>query len=316
MKRIIAGLAAALALGGGGLAYAKTSPASPNGSGASTTATGETSDTARDAVRTSPPSPTAEPQSTRDLTNLPESAGVKPQKPAGEAGSTKPSNMDSSSDQGLGMTKPLKGTQAAQHTLTGNFVRADKGTLYVQQMGAIVPLKITAQTRFPGAAQSARELKPGEEIRATFDIQNQTTNIARSVELANQSGTGGSGILEDQNLQNPTGAQPQQSNMPAQPPPTGSQVQGTTGMAPGTGGSGAVGTVPSDQRSGSLNESGTGGSGFTGPGTGPIEAPPPRGIEPQNQPARTAPGPFPSGDAQMSGPVQPAQPVSNPVKSY
>lgn len=79
--------------------------------------------------------------------------------------------------------------------LTGHVVRADNGTLWLEHMGAIVPLKLDRQTRVQGiGVKSPRDLREGQEVRASFEVKNKTTNVARSIQLLEQGGTGGSGL--------------------------------------------------------------------------------------------------------------------------
>ena len=96
----------------------------------------------------------------------------------------------------------LGGTAARERELSGTVVKTDANTVYLEHMGAIVPMKIDASTQFSGAGvKSSRDLTEGQEVRASFTVK-ETTNVADRI----------------------TG-----SSAPGRPP-AGS---GTTGMTPG-----------------------------------------------------------------------------------
>lgn len=79
-----------------------------------------------------------------------------------------------------------------KHELTGTVVQADQKTVYVEYMGAIVPLKIESSTKFMDPQlQRARDLKPGQEIRASFKVEKKTDNVAETISL--EKGMGGTG---------------------------------------------------------------------------------------------------------------------------
>src|SRR5262249_43096757 len=85
----------------------------------------------------------------------------------------------------------------AKNELTGKVVRADKNMVFVEHMGAVVPLKIESNTKFESAGiTKANDLKEGQEIRASFTVKDKTTNVATAIWLegatsgANKPGTG------------------------------------------------------------------------------------------------------------------------------
>lgn len=116
------------------------------------------------------------------------------------------------------------GTQSAmgQKELTGKVVKADNKMVWVDHMGAVVPLSVDKSTQFTDPnLKRARDLQPGQEIRASYEVQ-ETKNVARSISM---SGTGGSGSGDVMS-------------------PDSSINQGQ-----GTGGSGDTGTMNPDTRS-------------------------------------------------------------------
>ncbi len=66
--------------------------------------------------------------------------------------------------------------------LSGRVIRSEADTLYVEHMGAVVPMEIGRETRFSGV-RSAAELAEGQEVRASFTVKNDTENIAESISL-------------------------------------------------------------------------------------------------------------------------------------
>lgn len=89
------------------------------------------------------------------------------------------------------MGKSGMNTQVGSNELTGRVVKNDKKTLFVDHMGAIVPLKIDKNTQFNDPSlKKAADIKEGDEIRASFEVR-KTENVATSIEKS--TGTGGSG---------------------------------------------------------------------------------------------------------------------------
>lgn len=86
----------------------------------------------------------------------------------------------------------------ASTELIGKVVRADRGIVWVDHMGAVVPLKIESNTKFESAGVTkASDLKEGQEIRASFTVKDKTSNVASSIWLEGATSTGGSGSSMD-----------------------------------------------------------------------------------------------------------------------
>lgn len=64
--------------------------------------------------------------------------------------------------------------------LSGRVIRSDAGILYLEHMGAVVPVEIVSGTRFSGIG-SARELAAGQEVRASFTVTSETKNVAQAI---------------------------------------------------------------------------------------------------------------------------------------
>lgn len=89
-----------------------------------------------------------------------------------------------------GTTTPLGGSQ-----LTGRVVKSERGTIWVEHEGAIVPLKIDKNTLFTDPTlKRATDYKEGDEIRASFEVR-KTDNVATSIAKSTATGQGGSGVM-------------------------------------------------------------------------------------------------------------------------
>jgi opacity protein-like surface antigen len=118
-----------------------------------------------------------------------------------------------------GMTDQLSGNQ-----LTGRVVKSDKKMIWIEHMGAIVPLKIDKNTQFTDPSlKRATDIKEGDQIRASFEVR-KTDNVATSIGMSSDMGQGGSGsdvLMPDKGINQPSDRLP---------------------PAPGTGGSGREGS--------------------------------------------------------------------------
>jgi len=66
--------------------------------------------------------------------------------------------------------------------LSGTVVKSDANTLYLEHMGAVVPIELDRGTRFSGI-KNADQLAEGQEVRASFTVKDETKNVADSVSL-------------------------------------------------------------------------------------------------------------------------------------
>jgi hypothetical protein len=82
-------------------------------------------------------------------------------------------------------------TQGSQ--LIGTVVESRSHTLYLQHMGAVVPLRVDKDTRLDGlSGKTLTDLKSGDEVQVTFTVRNRIENVATRISLP--SATGGSGL--------------------------------------------------------------------------------------------------------------------------
>ncbi|NMO14990.1 RNA-binding protein [Pyxidicoccus fallax] len=179
-----------------------------------------------------------------DDKNKPQQDPSSAQGGAGEAGSTSTQSDPAMGGSGSTQSDPAMGgsgssmsgqATAGQKELTGKVVKADSKMVYVDHMGAVVPLSVDKSTTFGDPnVKRAKDLQPGMEIRASYEVQ-ETKNVAKSISM---SGTGGSGDVMS----------PDSSINEGQ----GTGLEEDKGLDTGTGGSG------------SMDDHGTGGSGDTG----------------------------------------------------
>lgn len=89
-----------------------------------------------------------------------------------------------------------QGTATEARELSGEVLRVDGNMVYLQHMGAVVPLQLQKSTQFEGV-QGKKELKQGQQVRAQFTISgNQKMNLAEKVTVGEkeETGTGGAGV--------------------------------------------------------------------------------------------------------------------------
>jgi hypothetical protein len=100
--------------------------------------------------------------------------------------------------QHLGQAQPHPEERQVRTEVEGQVVKVERRTLYVVHDGAVVPLKIDAQTQFTDPLQRPRDIQEGQLIRASFEVRG-TDNIARQVASLSHlhEDIGGAGVPED-----------------------------------------------------------------------------------------------------------------------
>lgn len=79
--------------------------------------------------------------------------------------------------------------------LFGTVVESKSHTLYLQHMGAVVPLRVEKSTDLAGlSGKKLADLKPGDEVQVSFQVKNKIDNVATRIALPSTTGTGGSGL--------------------------------------------------------------------------------------------------------------------------
>lgn len=162
----------------------------------------------------------------------------------GGSGTSLPSDQSGTGGSATGSM----GEQAQAQEVTGTVVKAERHTVYIQSQGqgAVIPLKVDSKTKFesPGVTR-ARDLKPGQEIRASFSVKDQTENRAESIQLSGEGGSGSMGTPGTLPGSSPGSTDQGGTTVPESQPP-GSTDQGTMG---GQGGSGTDTTTPGSSTS-------------------------------------------------------------------
>jgi len=178
---------------------------------------------------------------------------------AGQTGSSASQTGSSASQTGSAGTLG-QGTQAQQgssqqlasNEITGRVVKSNKKMVWVEHAGAVVPLKINKQTQFGDEnLKRAQDIKAGDEIRASFEVNN-TDNVATNIQrsdgtLGSGSDSGGSGMDTGMDTGSDMGSP---DTLPPSPLPDGTGGSGTgTGSdltPPDTGDEGTSSNLGSD----------------------------------------------------------------------
>ncbi|MBI3180736.1 MAG: hypothetical protein HYZ28_01190 [Myxococcales bacterium] len=72
--------------------------------------------------------------------------------------------------------------------ITGEVVKLEKKTLYLEHMGAVIPFQLDKDVKFEGLTRA--DLREGEQVRASFMVHNRTNNVVTTIARA-EPGTGG-----------------------------------------------------------------------------------------------------------------------------
>jgi hypothetical protein len=84
-------------------------------------------------------------------------------------------------------TREQAGEKAATKELSGRVVQSGPSKLFVEHMGAVVEFNIASDAQFSGGdIRSGVDLKEGQEVRTSFTVENETTNVAKRVTLAGE----------------------------------------------------------------------------------------------------------------------------------
>ncbi len=77
----------------------------------------------------------------------------------------------------------------ASKEITGRVLQAGPSKLYLEHMGAVVEFNLKDTEFSGGDLHSSRDLSEGQQVRASFTVENKTTNVAKRVSLASEAGT-------------------------------------------------------------------------------------------------------------------------------
>ena len=105
--------------------------------------------------------------------------------------SMSPSTMPGQATGQLDVQK--QGTQ-----LTGTVVESKSHTLYLEHMGAVVPVRVEKSTDLSGlSGKKLTDLKSGDEVQVSFQIKNKIDNVATRIEKSTATGGSGLGTTEE-----------------------------------------------------------------------------------------------------------------------
>lgn len=102
--------------------------------------------------------------------------------------------------------------------LQGKVVKADRKELFIEHMGAVVPIKLDERTQFGGTSiKKSGDLMEGQEVQVAFKVKDKIDNVATMIMLASDQAAGGAGF-ESGMEQDQDDAQTQPEDQ-ANPPP-------------------------------------------------------------------------------------------------
>ena len=169
-------------------------------------------------------------------------------------GGSQQGQVGGSQDQMGGKQGQMANADVGEKEITGTVVKSSRSLLHLRTDNGIIPLKVGRDTQFQDPnVKRVRDLKEGQQVRASFDIQG-TDNVAKSITL--DTGTGGS-MLDDSGINQDQGG-------------SGLGGQGQGGAGDIGGGDVGGGDVGGDVGGGDVGggDVGKGGSGHMGGDTG------------------------------------------------
>jgi len=82
-----------------------------------------------------------------------------------------------------------KAAEGTSREITGRVLQAGPSKLFLEHMGAVVEFNLKDTEFSGGDLKSSRDLAEGQQVKASFTVENKTTNIAKRVSLAGEAGT-------------------------------------------------------------------------------------------------------------------------------
>jgi hypothetical protein len=139
-------------------------------------------------------------------------------------------SMGSSSGSMVGQ---MGSPQLGQKQITGTVVKSSKDKLSLKTDNGIIDFKVDKATKFQDpAVKQAHDLKEGQQVRTSFDIEGNL-NVAKSISL--DTSTGGSGLDSDTGINQDMGGSGLDQDINK-----GKDLGGDKGMGGDVGGSGDV----------------------------------------------------------------------------
>jgi hypothetical protein len=109
----------------------------------------------------------------------------------GQRGSTESSGSTNADERQRTKTAAREpaGGEASSKEITGRVLQAGPSKLFLEHMGAVVEFNIAPDAQFSGGTvRSSRDLSEGQEVRASFTVENKTTNVAKRISLTREAG--------------------------------------------------------------------------------------------------------------------------------
>jgi hypothetical protein len=83
-------------------------------------------------------------------------------------------------------------TETAGNEISGRVVQASPSKLFLEHMGAVVEFNIAPDAQFSGGSlRSSRDLSEGQEVRASFTVENKTSNVVKRISAGTEGGSRG-----------------------------------------------------------------------------------------------------------------------------
>ncbi len=90
---------------------------------------------------------------------------------------------------GRSAAREQAGGEARAQEISGRVITASPTKLYLEHMGAVVEFNLRDTEFSGGDVRSSRDLSEGQQVRASFTVENKTINVAKRVSLVGKAGT-------------------------------------------------------------------------------------------------------------------------------
>ena len=83
-------------------------------------------------------------------------------------------------------------TEKTSREISGRVVQASPSKLFLEHMGAVVEFNIAPDAQFSGGnLTSSRDLAEGQQVRASFTVENKTSNVVKRISAGEAGSSGG-----------------------------------------------------------------------------------------------------------------------------
>lgn len=116
-------------------------------------------------------------------------------------GGSQQGQVGSSKDEMGGSKDQMATADVGEKEVTGTVVKSSRRLIHLRTDNGIIPIKVDKATQLDPSVKNVRDLKEGQQVRASFDMEG-TDNVAKSIKL--DTGTGGS-MMDDSGINQDTG---------------------------------------------------------------------------------------------------------------